>query len=124
MKKIFTIILFAAGTITIATAQSKNQHDNTYINHEVSYIHDSHDSYGSNDNFRFSYKEKEAKLKQIERAFDERIAFAKNSRFLSNREKSKEIKLLEKQKRIEMNKVQMQYEQSDHKAYGHDAKKW
>ena len=67
MKKIFTIILAAAGTIGAASAQSKHEKSVAYNDHSKnSYGYDDHAGYGKsntagyNDGYN-SYKEKQDK---------------------------------------------------------------
>jgi hypothetical protein len=132
MKKVFTIILAAAGTISFASAQSHKSiayNDNK----QMSDAYDQHASFGKSNSIAyndayFSYKEKQAKLDKINREFDQKIAFVKYDRHLRNREKSKQIKLLENQRKNEISKVEFQFAKSNHKAgnktFGHDSHKW
>lgn len=128
MKKIFTIILAAAGTISAASAQSKQQRNIAYNDHKViSKDYGQQGSYGKtkdvnyNDAY-FSYKEKEAKLASINRSFDQKIASVKSNRHLSSRQKTKQIQLLQNQRKNEISKVAYQY--SDSNKGGHETYKW
>lgn len=134
MKKIFTIILVAAGTISFASAQSNNRKSIAYNdNKKMSNDYDHHATFGKtntsayNDAY-FSFKEKEAKLEKINREFDRKIAFVKNDRHLKGRKKAKQIQLLQSQRKNEISKVEFQYAKSNQKANtktsGHDSHKW
>ena len=129
MKKIITLILMTAGTISIATAQSKkdmgwnnNKQTGQHSNQSVGYGNNSY-----NDSYFFAAREKEAKLKKIEAAYDQKIAAVKYNRRMNNREKSRQIQLLEKQKKAEIFQVEQQFAKSNHdysKGKGRDNKKW
>ena len=134
MKKIFTMILFAAGTISFASAQSHNQKDVAWNNNkQVSNVYNQHSGYDKsnsvsyNDNY-FSYKQMQEKIARINREYDQKIATVRSNRFLKNRQKSKQIELLQNQKKNEISKVQFQYTKSnqkaDRKTPGHDSHKW
>lgn len=134
MKKIFTIILAAAGTFSAASAQSINQKNIAYNNNKkISNVYDQPTTFsktkivGYNDAY-FSYKAKEAKLASINREYDQKIAFVKNGRHLNGWEKSKQIQLLQNQRKNELNKVEFQYGKSNQyaisKTSGHDTHKW
>lgn len=128
MKKIFTIILAAAGTISAASAQSNHQKSIAYNDHKVisnDYGHQG--SYGKTNSVNyndvyFSRKEKEAKLASINHEFDQKIAFVKSNRHLSGRQKAKQIQLLENQRKNELKKVAYQYAPT--KKGGHETHKW
>ncbi|MEP7253585.1 MAG: hypothetical protein ABI683_14435 [Ginsengibacter sp.] len=134
MKKIFTMILFAAGTISFASAQSHNQKDIARNdNRKVSNVYDQHSGYAKNnsvsynDNY-FSYKEMQKRIVRINREYDQRIAAVRSNRFLKNRQKNKQIEFLQNQKKNEISKVQFQYAKSnqktDRKTPHHDSHKW
>jgi len=131
MKKIFTIMLVAAGTISFASAQSYKSiadNDNKKMNDYNKHATLGKTSSVTYNDAYFSYKEKEAKLEKINREFDQKIAFVKNSRHLRKGQKAKQIKLLQNQKKNEISKVEFQYAASNHKAdsknFGHDSHKW
>ena len=128
MKKIFTMLLVAAGTISFASAQSYNGKDIVYNdNKKISNDRDDHNTFdkdknvGYNDSY-FSYKEKMAKLEKINREFDRKIADVKYNRRLSNREKTKQIQFLQMQKQKEINQVEYEYTRSNqkNKTYEHN----
>ncbi len=121
-------------TISFASAQSHSQKDIAWNdNKKVSGDYDHHSGYDKNntgsynDNY-FSYKEKQAKVERINREFDQKIAAVKNSRRLRDREKAKQIQLLQNQRKNEISKVEYQYAKNNHKADrktpGHDSHKW
>ncbi len=134
MKKIFTIILVVAGTISFASAQSNNQrniarNDNKKINTDYKQ-HSSFEKINSvayNDNY-FSYKEKTQKLKMINREYDKKIVSVKYNHHLSGREKSNLIQWLQMQRKNEISGLEYQYVKSNQRANSqasfHASKKW
>lgn len=128
MKKIFTIILAAAGTISAASAQSNQQKNIAYNDHKViSNDYGQQGGYGKTNNVNyndayFSYKEKEVKLARINHAFDQKIASVKSNRHLSRKQKTMQIQLLQNQRKNEISKVAFQYSISN--KGGHEAHKW
>lgn len=134
MKKIFTIILAAAGTISSASAQSINQKSIAYNDHsKMSNQYDQHATFGKTNNIAykdgyFSYKEKEVALAKINREFDQKIAFVIHDRHLNGRGKSRQIQMLQNQRKNEISKVEFQYAKSNQYAIskkgGHDTHKW
>ncbi len=134
MKKIFTMILVAAGTISFASAQSHNEkniarNDNNKTSNDYGQHSgfDKNNSVAYNDNY-FSYKEKQVKLEKINREFDQKIVAVQHNRRLSSREKVKQVKWLQTQRNNEISKVEHQYAKSNQKAErktpGHDSHKW
>ena len=120
MKKIFTIILAAAGTIGAASAQSINQKNIAYNEHSkmtnergLKSNHTTTTMVNYND-ANFS-KAKAAKLEMINHEYDQKMASVKNNPHLSSRQKTKQIQMLQNQRKDEMNKVKMQYAKSSHK---------
>ncbi len=131
MKKIFTIMLVAAATISSASAQSNKSF--AFNDHKKMIGYDQHPAFGNISNVtykdaNFSYGQKEAKLEKINREFEQKIAFVKNDRHLKGWEKGKQIQLLQNQRKNEISKVEFQYAASNHKAdgkkFGHDSHKW
>lgn len=134
MKKIFTIILAAAGTVSAASAQSFNQKSIAYnSNKKMSNVYDQPATFGKtksiayNDAY-FSYKAKEAKLASINHEYDQKIAFVKYDHHLNGWQKTKQIQLLQNQRKNEINKVEFQYAKSNRKSSiktsGHNTHKW
>ena len=129
MKKIITLILMTAGTISFATAQSKkdmgwndNKQNGQHSNQSVGYGNNSY-----NDSYFSAAREKEFKLKKIDAAYDQKIAAVKYNRRMNNREKARQIQMLEKQKKAEIFQVEQQFAKSSHdysKGRGRDNKKW
>jgi hypothetical protein len=122
MKKVFTMLLFTAGTISFAAAQSYNQknignQDSKKINNDQHAAFDKNNSAGYNDSY-FSYKEKQAKMEKINRDFDRKIAAVKYNRRLSGREKAKQIQLLERQQQNEISKLEYEYAKNNQKSKG------
>lgn len=134
MKKIFTIILVAAGTIGSASAQSNYQKSMAYNGNKKMknvYRQPAIVVKPNNINYNdasFYYKEKEAKMAHVNHKFDQKIVFIKNDRHLNGRQKAKQIQLLQNQRKSELSKVDWQYAKSSHtitgKTSGHDAHKW
>lgn len=134
MKKIFTIILAAAGTIGSASAQSIKQKSIAYNDHsKMSNQYDQHATFDKPNNIAykdvyFSYKEKEVAMAKINREFDQKIAFVKHDRHLNGWEKSRQIQMLQNQRKNEIGKVEFQFTKSNQyaksKKGGHDTYKW
>jgi len=122
MKKIFTMLLAAAGTISFATAQSHNGKDIAWNdNKKISNDRDDHNAFDNNKNVGyndsyFSYKEKMARLEKIDREFDKKMTAVKYNRRLSSREKTKQLQLLQMQKQKEINQVEYEYAKSNQKS--------
>ncbi len=134
MKKIFTIILAAAGTISAASAQSGHQKSMANKDSKkMSKSYHQQPTFGKtnaapyNDAY-FSYQAKEATLEKINREFDQKIVFVKNDRHINGWEKAKQIQLLENQRKNEISNMDFQYAKSNQyaisKTSGHDAHKW
>ena len=133
MKKIFTIILAAAGTISAASAQSRHQRNIAYNDHsKMSNDYGQLASFGKTNRVAykdtyFFYKEKEAKLAVINREFDQKIAFVKHVSHLNVWQKAKQIRLLQNQRKNEISKVEFQYAKSNQfasKKGGLETHKW
>ena len=130
MKKIFTLLVAAAGTIGFASAQSHSSKDMGYYNtKQIRTPYDQHSAFdkyknvGYNDN-RMSYKEEQAQLEKINREFDWKISSVKSNWHLSRWEKAKQIQVLKDAKQNEISKVQYDFARSNQqgrgKMYGHD----
>ena len=119
MKKIFTIILAAAGTIGAASAQSINQKSIAYKEHsKISNERSlkSHHTTTTPLNYKsenFS-KEKATKLETFNHKNDQKMASVKYNRHLSSRQKTKQIRMLQNQRKNEMNKVKIKHAKSSH----------
>ena len=94
MKKIFTL-LFAVGTISIASAQSRG------FDH-------------AKQNSGYSVNGKQSTVQQINREYDYKIAAVRMNRRLNAREKSKQIRSLENQRGQEIARVQFSFGKSSH----------
>jgi hypothetical protein len=126
MKKIFTLLL-AAGSITLVSAQPTAKRNNAetmaYHTSQQSTF-EKNSSYGY-DEATFSFREKEAQIRNINRAFDRRIAEVRNSRYLRGREKAKQIRMLETQRNMEIRQVQARYERSNDRHAGrNNSRNW
>lgn len=126
MKKIFTMILFAAGTISFASAQS-HEEKNTAWNDNKKVSYDKHSGFNKGNEIAyhknyFSSREKQAKLQMINREFDHKIASVKYDRRLSGREKAREIQWLQSQRMDAIRKVQFQ--DAKIKSFSHDSHEW
>ncbi len=134
MKKLFTVILAAAGTISFASAQSFDHKSVAYNDHQK--ISNDHPrpsiAFKSNKiNSIVAYhsnKAKEERLEKINRGFDQKTAFVTHDRHLSKRGKSRQIHILQDQRKNEISKVQLQYAKNPHQAvnrnFGHKVHKW
>jgi opacity protein-like surface antigen len=124
MKKIFTIILAAAGTIGAASAQSNHEKSVAYNNHSKnSYGYDDHAGYGKSNTAGYhdgynSYKEKQKQPERINRGYDQKIVFVKNDYHLRGRGKG----------RNGISKSEFRYAKNFHdgnkRTAGHDEHKW
>ncbi len=113
MKKIFTLVLLAAGTIGIAKAQPKFEKQDNY-NNSIAFDRDhGKNGFDRHDNY-FSLKEKEAMIQNINREFNHKIAEVKWNRYLNSREKKRMIQQLEMDRRDQIVKVEQRYERSKH----------
>ena len=134
MKKIFTIILAAAGTIGAASAQSFDHKSVAYNDHQK--INNDHarpsfivkrNDVNYNDAY-FSYKEKQEKIERINHDYDQKIASVKYDRRLSRKAKARQIDWLQSQRKNELSKVDFQYAKSGHKtankSFGRNEHKW
>ncbi|MEO5593527.1 MAG: hypothetical protein ABIR15_17155 [Chitinophagaceae bacterium] len=94
MKKIFTL-LFAVGTISIASAQSRGfDHSKEVSGYAVS--------------------GKQSALQQINREYDYKIAAVKMNRRMNGWEKSKQIRKLENQRDAEITRARFRFEKDNH----------
>ena len=99
MKKIFTL-LFAVGIVSIASAQSR------------SFDH-------SKPGAGYTTRSKQFSIQQINREYDFKIAAVKMDRYMSRREKSKQVRKLENQRNAEIASVQFKFDHDNHH-YGDD----
>lgn len=128
MKKIFTIILAATGTISIASAQPVNGKNGTYNDHKkMINTYDQHNIYGKTNKVNYNdskylYQKKQDKMGSINRDFDQKIYFVKYNRRLNNREKAKQIQGLQIQRTNKMKKPDFHYAANDHKTNSRNSK--
>lgn len=108
MKKIFTL-LFAVGSITIASAQSTARHESKTDSKPGVTVSD----YGKEKD-NFSAREKDAMIRKINAEYDRKVAEVKSNRRLKSREKSRQIQMLNKQRAEEIRQVQLRFEKSNH----------
>lgn len=134
MKKIFTIILAAAGTLSFASAQPVNGKNVTYNDHKkMIKDYNQQSIYGKTNNVNYNdakyvYQQKQDKMAAINREFDQKIVFVEYNYSLSNREKSKQIQLLQNQRNNELKKTDFQYAIAGHQVNDrngkYDRNKW
>lgn len=125
MKKLFTMILFAAAATSFATAQGNKYADIAYNNKPTvkgDVYHATNSAY--NDSYSFSMRGKAAKLLQINQGFDQQIAAVKNNRHLKYRQQQQQIKSLEKQRQQAIRNLEKQYDRPAHKPVNHSPNKW
>ena len=120
MKKIFTLV-FAVGSITFASAQSKNgsfnnpKQDVKTINAQQSHGND----FDKNKNFgydaySFSARDRDAAIRKINREYDQKIADVRMNRRIRQPEKTRQIRMLENQRKQEIKQVELRYQKSQH----------
>jgi hypothetical protein len=128
MKKIFTILL-AVGTVGFASAQSSHNSDfgrdskgnsrDVILGQQGSNVHR---TYGSNS---FSMKERDEQIRRITREFDQKIEMVKRDRHIRSYEKSRQIKMLERQRNDQIKDVQKRYDNDRNKHDDHfENHKW
>ncbi|HXS54849.1 MAG TPA: hypothetical protein VN726_01925 [Hanamia sp.] len=133
MKKIFTIILVAAGSISFASAQSFKGYDG-HNNHRKTeskvIVQNNRFTKTNNVNYndaKFVYQQKQEKINSINREFDQKIAFVNNRR-LNNWQKTKQIQSLENQRNQALRSLDAQYAATDHRSNSngsrYDSHKW
>ncbi|CAN5617213.1 hypothetical protein BH11BAC3_BH11BAC3_01390 [soil metagenome] len=116
MKKIFTLVLFAAGTISFASAQTHNQTKNITVDYAHQPGYDNHST--GYTTATFTYKEKEAQLSKINRSFNQQTADVKHNRRMNSWEKSKQIRLLEKQRSEAISQVEYRFAKNNQRDIG------
>lgn len=130
MKKIFTMILVAAGTISFASAQSDksiafngNKNRGDYNRHST--FGKTNDA-GHND-AHFSYKEKDTRAQKVARELHQKNTFSQNGRHVGSRVNAKQTRFMQNHKRHEMSRMELQHTVSHHKTdskmYGHNSHK-
>lgn len=119
MKKIFTL-LFAIGTITFASAQSTAQQSRHFEDNKIESksaragsSHDYDNDRNKESGYGFSVREKEVQMRKINREFDQKIVSVKMNRRLKGQEKSRIIRMLERQRIEEIRQVQSRFEKSN-----------
>lgn len=132
MKKIFTILL-AAGSVTFASAQSvshngsrdrddKGNSRDVILGQSNSSVYKTNTvAYGS-----FNTRDRDEQIQKINREFAWKIAEVKKDRHLKFYQKSRQIKMLEKQRDQQIRQVQMHFENSrnSHRDNHYDNHKW
>jgi hypothetical protein len=109
MKK-FLLLVAAAGSITIASAQSRQPGYGKNDSKEMVYSSSHSNGNVSNDRgFSASSREKEMQIKKIQQDFDQRIAAVNRDRRLRWSEKSSRIRSLEKQRDQQIKQVEQRY---------------
>ena len=132
MKKIFTIILAAAGTIGAASAQSINQksiayNDHSKMSNERGFTSNHATTSMVNYNEANFSKAKAAKMGMSNHEYDQKIASLNNNRHLRSRQKTKQIQWLQNHRKNEISKVRFQGAKGSHiatrKTAGHQSHK-
>lgn len=107
MKKIFTL-LFSLGAITSVFAQSGYKHnDSKQVVVVKSVSKDNH----MND-YSFSAKDRDAQIQKINYEYAAKIKDVQRNRFMKTSEKNRQIRILELQRKNEIQKVKDRYENS------------
>lgn len=121
MKKIFTLVILTAATISFAAAQSYSQKNAGFKDDKrVSDVRNVFDKdKGYNDSY-FAYKQQ---MERVNREFDNKIADVKHSWRLNHWEKERQIKFLQMQRQHELDKLQYEFDRSGekYKEHRHDA---
>ncbi len=113
MKKLFTL-LFVVGSIGIASAQ-KNDHrfDQKDNSNGSGYSQAGHSVIGNDrDNSFAIQKQKAREINAVNREFDQKIAAVKMDRRMKQGQKIKQVKILERQRSFELNKIEEKYSHS------------
>jgi hypothetical protein len=123
MKKIFTLLLAAAGTISFASAQPGNRNstafnDSRKMSDHRDDIYNKSNTVVYNDAF-FSYKAKQDKIEMIKREYDQKITLVQHNWRLSGWQKAKQIQLLQNRRERELGMVNIQYGVNNHIAPGY-----
>ncbi len=126
MKKIFTLVVLSAATISFAAAQSYSQKDAGFKDDkrvsDVRNVFVKDKDKGYNDSY-FAYKQQ---VERVNREFDNKIADVKHNWRLNGREKERQIKFLQRQRQQELDKLQYEFEKSNQKykgkEHGHDSR--
>lgn len=115
MKKIFTILL-AAGSISFASAQSVSHNDN-FGHNDKTYSRDrisgqsTPNEYRNNtsvyNNSSFDTRDRDEQMQRINWGFDQRIEAIQRDRHLRSYEKSRQIKMLERQREEQIKQSEM-----------------
>jgi hypothetical protein len=127
MKKIFTLILVAAGSISFASAQSfrgNNGHNKDHKSESRVIVQNNRFTKTNNVNYNdanFMYQQKQERINSINREFDQKIAFV-NSRRLNNWQKTKQIQSLENQRNQALRSLDAQYAATDHRGNSNDSR--
>src|SRR4051812_1721571 len=112
MKKIFTILL-AVGSVTFASAQSSSHNGNfgqsnsrdIVLGQSGSSVYKNNNtSYGS---YSFTARERDEQIQRINREFDQKMTAVRRDRHLRSGEKTRQIKMLERQRDDQIRQVQM-----------------
>jgi hypothetical protein len=124
MKKIFTLMV-AAGMVTFASAQQGAQKSNPFKDNkkDVQYTSSKPAQQpafekgrtSGYDTYSFSIREKDAQIQKINREYDQKIAAVRKNRRMRDQEKSKQIRMLEMQRKQEIAAVQSRWEKSNHR---------
>jgi hypothetical protein len=110
MKKVFTL-LFALGALTSVFAQSSRQQSREIILGQGNGQGNGRPVYGNNrgyDNYPNS-RNREYQVREINHRYDNMIESVKWDRYLRNREKKQQIRILEARRREELRQVNDRY---------------
>ena len=122
MKKLLTL-LFAAGSISFASAQSlattaRPSFDDARIHKAGPVVGGG--AFGST----MSARERDYLIQKINREFDAKIYSVKRNRYMRNNEKNREIRLLEKQRTHEIKMVNQRYTDINKRNSRNDRRRW
>ncbi len=134
MKKIFTLILVAVGSISFASAQSFRGNDGHNKDHKSGsnvIVQNNRFTKTNNVNYndaKFMYQQEQEKMNRINREYDQKNAFVKNNRRLNNWGETKQIQSLQNERDHGQRSFNVQYTATDHRSNSnnsrYDSHKW
>lgn len=123
-----TIITFFASFILVASSfaqynsggQRDRRNDVVYNDSRDNKHDDRHD----NHDFKFSTRERDMQINQINRAYDNKIFDVQHKVFMSHNKKHRIIRLLEEQRRNEIKMVYVKFNHRNNNYYRNDKRRW
>ncbi len=116
MKKIFTLLILTAGTLSFAAAQSYDKNDAGFKDgKKAGYDRNDNNAFDKNKSvaYKDSYFFYKQRMEQVNREFDQKIADVRYNRRLNGREKERQIKFLQMQRQKELDKLQHEFDKNN-----------